>query len=685
MSKRAASSNPFDALRKLRKTASSSSAGSASPTASPAPPSGAPSAAQDTTARPAATPSRPKAAFVATQRDAALPAHSAEHAMFVSPTLDLALLVVAPGTPVAFKGAVRIAAVVGTCRVLGAEMRGPTLWSALGAMPVHSRFLHVFSPSSASLLQIEAAYAAGSDLNGGDADDDRVREYTAEIVRLLGTLPAAVRSASGACVVAVRAHNTHIEHIERMMPVFRSILTTDAPRRAVSSSTAGPASIRHLMIVSPESHDAAAGSAPPTVIPDSWRDSASKLVEAAAAGVPRICIVGARNAGKSTFARFLVNTLLTSAPVATSGGSAAAAHPEVAYIDCDPGQPGLSPPGLVSLHCVRAPLLGPAFTTLLPPLRALFVGSSSPREDPDYFAACVGELVAAWRREMPSAPLVVNTNGWIKGMGYDLLMHFIDTLSPTDLVHVAPAVARSATVRADKPPRSAAARIKLNAADQRALSMVSYFMRPPAAEPHAPFSPTRWDLDTPLTHRAPYAVAMQSLRVKFVHEDVPASQALAALNGTVVGLVIDACEYHQQQQQQQQQQSATPATPADGRDAHAGIRIVPACFPLVPANTHCVGLAVVRAVDLDSGMLHVLSPVPRNVLLRVNLLVRSPGVELPVCLLTDGLDSIAAAGRPSAGASFAPPPYTTYMLAEGAGAAAKRNRHLLRRKVSGRN
>lgn len=71
----------------------------------------------------------------------------------------------------------------------------------------------------------------------------------------------------------------------------------------------------------------------------------------------RSCVQGV---GKSTFVRFLVNSLL-SPRVSRAGdedhtGTGAAA---VAVLDLDLGQPELGPPGLLSLHIVRAPLLTP--------------------------------------------------------------------------------------------------------------------------------------------------------------------------------------------------------------------------------------------------------------------------------------------------------------------------------------
>ena len=58
-----------------------------------------------------------------------------------------------------------------------------------------------------------------------------------------------------------------------------------------------------------------------------------------------MCVVGAKNSGKSTFARYSLNSLLSS-------------HQNVAFLECDPGQSEFTPPGTVSLNIVSKPCIG---------------------------------------------------------------------------------------------------------------------------------------------------------------------------------------------------------------------------------------------------------------------------------------------------------------------------------------
>ena len=64
---------------------------------------------------------------------------------------------------------------------------------------------------------------------------------------------------------------------------------------------------------------------------------------------PTTVVCGPKGAGKSTFARYLVNATLPHTSV-------------VAYLDTDVGQPEFTPSGMVSLHLLTQPILGPAHT-----------------------------------------------------------------------------------------------------------------------------------------------------------------------------------------------------------------------------------------------------------------------------------------------------------------------------------
>lgn len=119
-----------------------------------------------------------------------------------------------------------------------------------------------------------------------------------------------------------------------------------------------------------------------------------------------IGVIGNRNTGKSTFTRHLVNRLLST-------------HKEIAYLDCDLGQPEMTPSGLLSLSVLNTPLIGAPFThNTRQPFACSFYGNSTPINDPELYLTLLRELVQTYRSNLSHMPLIVNTSGWIKGRSY---------------------------------------------------------------------------------------------------------------------------------------------------------------------------------------------------------------------------------------------------------------------------
>ena len=156
-----------------------------------------------------------------------------------------------------------------------------------------------------------------------------------------------------------------------------------------------------------------------------------------------VLLCGARNVGKSSFARLLLNRAL-------SEGAK-----RLRFLECDLGQSEFTPPGLVALHDVAAPCLGPPHTHLRPPRSCRFIGHTSPTNHPTQYVACVAAMMEAHKqaeepprdeREAPAAQaggqtaqagvasLVVNTCGWVTGMGGELLADIVRVAAPTHLI-----------------------------------------------------------------------------------------------------------------------------------------------------------------------------------------------------------------------------------------------------------
>ncbi|CAM9894190.1 unnamed protein product, partial [Chrysoparadoxa australica] len=232
-----------------------------------------------------------------------------------------------------------------------------------------------------------------------------------------------------------------------------------------------------------------------------WLQAAQQVVDEASANQHRpfvTMVCGAKGVGKSTFCRYLLNKLLRE-------------FTSVAFLDCDTGQPEFTPPGMVSIHIITSPVLGPPHTHLKQPKLAFFQGAVTPKDEPCLYSHHIQKLVAWYRYNYCGAgeagatgilglslgpkkpvPLVVSMDGWVKGLGAHLLSASIDTVQPDTIVQlqgssaakqldlpVLPADTTVVTVAA--PPhqrRAATPRLKQgpSAADLRTLRLMAYFV-----------------------------------------------------------------------------------------------------------------------------------------------------------------------------------------------------------------
>ncbi|KAJ3162174.1 hypothetical protein HDU88_007094 [Geranomyces variabilis] len=380
----------------------------------------------------------------------------------------------------------------------------------------------------------------------------------------------------------------------------------------------------------------------PLVLPPEWERAVDMVCSAKATERKVLCTVGSKNMGKSTYGRYLVNRLLN-------------IYPKVAFLECDVGQSEFTPSGMISLHVISSPLLGPPFSHFLTPYRSVYVGAISPKCDPDCYLAGLRHLYGVFERDFLQAndfvPLVINTHGWIRGMGLDLLVHFLHSVQPTHIFQLAvlpgtpasgarnvlvdlPAILSGmpgpsfSGVLSEIPADDSYRPNSLSAADLRTISLVSYFHQlPPTPSVDRP----SWSFSSPLATRAPYIVPFDSVRIKFLHSEVPFGETLHALNGCIVGLVIDQAVYEQPLRH----------SGSDNELPHIGknLRIIPTDLPFLPQNHTTVGIGLIRAVDMEAGTFHVLAgPTPPELLRQVNTFVRGAGFETPIPLLASGFE-----------------------------------------------
>ncbi|KAG5365726.1 Polynucleotide 5'-hydroxyl-kinase GRC3 [Yarrowia sp. B02] len=138
-------------------------------------------------------------------------------------------------------------------------------------------------------------------------------------------------------------------------------------------------------------------------------------------------VVGSQNTGKSTFCKYL-SAFLTTKKSGTS----------VAFVDLDPSNCEFTAPGQVSVTVIGAghlspySILGPSFTHITRPAYSRFVGYNNPKDDTrGYIEACKAVIDHAKGLRLP---LVVNTCGWVRAAGHDLLHQLMDHVRPSDVV-----------------------------------------------------------------------------------------------------------------------------------------------------------------------------------------------------------------------------------------------------------
>ncbi len=188
-------------------------------------------------------------------------------------------------------------------------------------------------------------------------------------------------------------------------------------------------------------------------IPDSWKETTNELIKdiknsklsSDASDRPIvILIIGSKSSGKSTFSKYLLNSLLKQDQ---DQNSEQIEDDAISYIDLDPGQPEFSPPDSISLSVHQEPVIGPPFThpwntDNKTNISSHYVGYSSPMEDPDRYKKLSHDLLENYffQNQKINRPLIINTIGWIKGFGVELLKEIVDfhLVVPSHIVHLTP-------------------------------------------------------------------------------------------------------------------------------------------------------------------------------------------------------------------------------------------------------
>ncbi|KAF2084548.1 hypothetical protein K490DRAFT_48857, partial [Saccharata proteae CBS 121410] len=353
-------------------------------------------------------------------------------------------------------------------------------------------------------------------------------------------------------------------------------------------------------------------------VPSKWEQAINKICPLPSKPVPRVMACGPKSTGKSTFSRLIANRLLTMTREAHESIDS------VYLLDLDPGQPEFSPAGQVSLVEMHQPNYNPPFLhpsahqPFATPLRAHFIGSNSPKENPDHYVDCALDLVNHYRavikKEKRRSPLVVNAPGWTVGTGLQILLQLLKLLDLSDIVYTTEDSSRTLDALEENgkayklhiipsQPSGYAAR---TAGELREMQMLSYFHQEAVEDVE---SCPRWDM-TPLSSRVPYVVNYgldepDILGIITMGETIQSALLPTILDGSVVGIVeVD--------DDDTRFSASTFTRNAEGGNLpYLSSEDTGSTEPLNPRNSRLISLALVRGIDAANQSLHVIVP-PTN-------------------------------------------------------------------------
>ncbi|NXH16365.1 NOL9 kinase, partial [Bucco capensis] len=289
---------------------------------------------------------------------------------------------------------------------------------------------------------------------------------------------------------------------------------------------------------------------------------------------------------------------------------------------------------------------GPPFSHQQAPCRMVYFGQTSCEQDTERYLDVVRHVFSAYKKEVP---LVVNTMGWVKGEGLLLLIDIIRLLSPSHIVQMdvydwkamaplTPEYVHLTSGLYTKGKQQAKCKQMVTggaelwnssegegdalAPDYRLLYIHPEFPRAGAAGEVRTHSSILRDMSIlgylgqlqspdigvvlPLHTLVPYQVPFSAVALRVIHTDVAPTNIMYAVNASWVGLcrIADAIS----------SQGQGPVL----------LTQTPVC--------DCLGFGIVRGVDMEKKLYHVLTPVPPESLRLVNCLLLG-SIAIPNCVL----------------------------------------------------
>ncbi|KAH0537332.1 hypothetical protein FGG08_005848 [Glutinoglossum americanum] len=458
--------------------------------------------------------------------------------------------------------------------------------------------------------------------------------------------------------IKIQHYNSGIRSLHRVVPLFKHIWGGD-PQIPLDKRPSFTTVHSTKSIPKYWKHEAKTLN-----LPEPWRQLISTLTGLCGKVAPPIIVAaGPKSAGKSVFCRHLYNSMLTNSTSEASNG--------LAFLDLDPGQPEFSPPGQVSLFHLRSPLFGTHFSRTYCSLtdgghlvRSHYIGFSTPESDPDHFISCAVDLFTHYRKLLPACALVINTVGWVKALGLEILSNILRQSSASHLVWLTSEDLSTEEdhnllwkslegVSVHKIPLQPTKHTSRTPADLRAMQILSYLhlSSRKKADTSRGSHGLLWDA-TPLTKQPPWVVGYSGptpgiVGIAVLGEVLPIEMLATAINGTVVAIVV--VEDDDALPEADADQKANDKTNIGKGEGPRGLGIhrdpvtnlpyipTPNGAPLDPAKTFCAGLALIRGIDTANQSVHLVTPINVSSLPLGKPIVLARGrTELPVWAYIEG-------------------------------------------------
>lgn len=369
--------------------------------------------------------------------------------------------------------------------------------------------------------------------------------------------------------------------------------------------------------------------------PAEWNKKVADLSKERRPKPPVVLVCGPKSSGKSTFSRLLANRLVTGI-----GSNKQRVWPSIAILDIDPGQPEFSPPGVISLVQLEEPNLAPPFghptlvdTKSMPRSHAL--ASITPASDTEHYQECVMDLYNSYQSSHKDYPLIINTPGWVQGTGLGLLMDLISRVRPTEVIYMSEDGPED-TVEGLKSACTGIAFTSLPSQSSEYTSRTALHLRHMQAMSYFHMDPelsrgtvNRWD-SKPLTSKPPlllhYGGPDGGILGVVCYGYQPGLDLLAdSIDGTIVAIVevedrrafcnpTEAGHGVEPDEESEEPDNKQPT------GIQRYMRRTPEKIPYIrhgttlrPQFSRCLGLALVRGVDVQRAIIALVSPVsPRE-------------------------------------------------------------------------